>query len=267
MHPLYCIQSQFAHHAFWFPRYCWKKIGRKYLMRVARFKATMSWVHSKHLILLSNQVPLFLRSLIIVKFEVGMLIRYPTEEDLRMSLPQTPPAYMALLPSFSSFILHFFLRSLFSSLLSPIIDLQKPHSSPAFFSSFFSIWILPVSFPVHLSISSLLSASPSLFPCFPAPPSYQTSEPTINAISFWWGNKWNSSWEGGSKRWTKAFLWSWLQPAPSSLHQVPITCPHTHLCMDAGPSHMKGRCDPIALQNAVSREEMIERCRRCSLFP
>lgn len=86
---------------------CWKRIGGKYLMKVVRFKATMSWVHSKHLIPQSNRVPLLLCSLIIVKFEVGMLIRYPTEEDLRMSLPQTPPAYMALLPSFSSFILHF----------------------------------------------------------------------------------------------------------------------------------------------------------------
>lgn len=76
-------------------------------MKVARFEATMLRVHSEHLIPLSNQVPLFLHSLIIVKFEVGMLMRYPTEEDLRMCLPQTPPAYMALLPGFPSFILHF----------------------------------------------------------------------------------------------------------------------------------------------------------------
>lgn len=34
-----------------------------------------------------------------------MLMRFPTEEDLKMSLPQTPPAYMAPVPSSPSYIL------------------------------------------------------------------------------------------------------------------------------------------------------------------
>lgn len=161
------------------------------MRKVATLKDATSWVHSKHLIPVSSQVPLLLHSLIRVKFEAGMLMRYPTEEDLRMRLPQTPPAYMALLPSFPSFILHFPFTPC-SSLSSRIIDLQKPQTSPAFFSSFLSICRLEIACDRP---SVCFSLHPRLLRCFPAPPSYQTTEPTINAISFWWGNKWNSSWE------------------------------------------------------------------------
>lgn len=99
-----------------------------------------------------------------------------------MSLPQTTPAYIALMPSFPSFILHF-LFSLCSSLLSPIIDFQKPCTFLALLSvcsclSFFNISMCPslslsICLPLHpphppLSLSHSLSLL--IFPCFLAPP-------------------------------------------------------------------------------------------------
>lgn len=133
-----------------------------------------------------------------------MLMRYTTEEDLRMSLPQTTPAYIALMPSFPSFILHF-LFSLCSSLLSPIIDFQKPCTFLALLSvcsclSFFNISMCPSLslsiclplHPPHPPLSLPFSVSP-YFSLFPSPSLPQTSEPTINAISFRRRNKWNSS--------------------------------------------------------------------------
>lgn len=134
------------------------------------------------------------RSLIIVTFEVGMLMRYPTEEDLRMSLPQTPPASMALMPSFSFFILHFpFPLSVLLPLKSCHKFAEASHSSHlpvCFLSIFFQHVCVSPSLSICLFLYSslcipiLLPLSPH-FPCFSAPPSNQTSEPTINAISFW----------------------------------------------------------------------------------
>ncbi len=118
-------------------------------------------------------------------------MRYPTEGDLRMSLQQTPPAYMALMPSFPSFILHF----PFS--LSLLLPLKSYHgvAEASHFSRiplFAPAYLFSVSLSVHLPPPSFLSLHPFFFfiplsprfPCFLDPPSYQTSEPTINAISF-----------------------------------------------------------------------------------
>lgn len=114
---------------------------------------------------------------------------------------------------------------------------------------FFQYLCLPVSVPVHLPPRLILSVHPLLFlslshhPCFSFF-SYQTSEPTINAISFRWGNKWNSSWERGSGRRTKVFS---VTPTPSacpslcsgdpSLHQVPVTFAHTYTQACCSPRH------------------------------
>lgn len=193
------------------------------MRKVATLKDATSWVHSKHLIPVSSQVPLLLHSLIRVKFEAGMLMRYPTEEDLRMRLPQTPPAYMALLPSFPSFILHFPFTPC-SSLSSRIIDLQKPQTSPAFFSSFLSICRLEIACDRP---SVCFSLHPHLLRCFPAPPSYQTTEPTINAISFWWREQMEFQLRACSGRRTKAALW--LRLNLSSPHYTrPLSPPNTY---------------------------------------
>lgn len=109
------------------------------------------------------------------------------------------------------------------SLLSPIVDLQKrrtfPHlslvASAYLFSISLSVFLLQcpsASFYFPLSLLPPPPLSLYHFPCFPAPPPYQTSEPTINAISFWWENKWNSSWEHGSRWWTKVFQWCCFPP-------------------------------------------------------
>ena len=169
-----------------------------------------------------------------------MLMRYPTEEDLRMSPPQTPPAYMPLMPSLPSFILLFPSLSVLHPFKSYRRFAEASHfslHSSRFAPIFFQHLCLPVSVPVHLpprlilSVHPLLSLSLSLslacfFLSFQAPPSWQTSEPTINAISFRWGNKWNSSWERGSGRRTKVFS---VTPTPSA-------CPS--LCTRSlSPSH------------------------------
>lgn len=74
--------------------------------------------------------------------------------------------------------------SLFSSLSSPISSVALSHISHC----------LPLHIIFHISVCSH-AIWLSLFPSFLLPLSYQTSEPTINAISSWWRNKWNSSWE------------------------------------------------------------------------
>lgn len=64
-------------------------------------ESEVPWVHSEHLIRLSSQVPSFLLFLSdMVTSEAGMLMRFPTEEDLTMRPPQTPPASMAPMPGF-----------------------------------------------------------------------------------------------------------------------------------------------------------------------
>lgn len=127
-----------------------------------------------------------------------MLMRYPTEKDLRMSLPQTPPAYMALMPSFLSFILHFPLSLCCSLLSSPIIDLQKPRTFPEFLSvhpclSLSHYLSLPVYFPVHLLLPLFLFLHPLLSLLFflisqPIPPTRHLSQQSMPFHSGEWTN-------------------------------------------------------------------------------
>lgn len=137
----------------------------------------MSGVHSEHLIPPSSRVPSFLHSSehrYIWGGNADEVSHWGGSED------ETPPA-----------------RSLALSLYSPIIDLQKPQTR-AFLSA------RALIFPSRILVCPSLTPGPSvlpphsLFPCLPAPP------PTINAISFRWRNKWNSSCEHGSRRWTQA---------------------------------------------------------------
>ena len=92
-----------------------------------------------------------------------------------------------------------------------------------------------LSLPCSLSLSLPLSVSFLFF----LPPSSQTSEPTINAISFRWRNKWNSSWESaaaGGEQSLSVTLLSLRAPAgPQCEHHrdlsllwAPATSSHTH---------------------------------------
>lgn len=99
-----------------------------------------------------------------------MLMRYPTEEDLRMSLPQTPPAYMALMPSFPSFILHFPFSLSFS--LSVLLPFKSYHrfAEDSHFSCIPPCSLLPISFSLSLSACLFSCPSPFSFIYVSAPP-------------------------------------------------------------------------------------------------
>lgn len=87
-------------------------------------------------------------SLIIVTFEVGMLMRSPTEGDLTTPPPQTPPASVALMPGNPSFILHLpFPRSSPFQVLSQICSsvALSPRGSPFAPAYLFSISPSPFS--------------------------------------------------------------------------------------------------------------------------
>lgn len=95
-----------------------------------------------------------------------MLMSYPTEKDLRMSLPPPPPASIALMPRLASFIpkLSPFSLFFFFSLLRASTDLAKAlHFFCIFLCSLFFSSPSDVSFPAHLPlfVTNKLTAYPS----------------------------------------------------------------------------------------------------------
>lgn len=129
----------------------------------------------------------------------------------------------------------FFLHSLFFSLLSPIIDLQRTQSFPAFFSSFVRRLKTAYLFPcpsVYFFISLCIPLL-SFLVSQPLPPARHLSQ---QSRPFHSGEGTNgipaeSVAAGGEQR-----LFCDADSNLSSLHQVPISSTHTYVYMCEGPS-------------------------------
>lgn len=89
-------------------------------------------------------------------------------------------------------------------------------TSPRLFSFFLRTYHTSAEAP-PAPLSPNFNTAPFFLPVFPTFSGPSSSQATINPLSFRLGNKWNSSWESGS-RWTKAALWRrFHSPSPPPL--------------------------------------------------
>lgn len=172
-----------------------------------------------------------------------MLMRCPTEEDLKISLPQTPPAYMALMPGFPSFYPKLSLLSLylFFSLLSLITDLTNTSTFPAFVS----IFALACLF--HCPSASSFRSLCTPFPLTPLLPFFQPCLPTRHlsqqSMPFHSSEGTNGipaeSTAAGSEQRLFCGTDSYCSAA-----EIPGPCHLLAHTYTQGWSYMKGHCDP-----------------------